>query len=86
MVQEIYSKMDFVSCTHAYHNVTDSVNHWMVKNTNLNIWIMKHNISLKQKNSEPLPQMAHFEKLLFYSGCNLLVGTALQHTDRGDFS
>ena len=32
---------------------------------------MKHNFSIKQKNSEPVPQMAHFEKLLFCSGGNL---------------
>ena len=31
MVQKIYSKMYFVSCTH--HDVTDLVNHGMVKNT-----------------------------------------------------
>ena len=32
---------------------------------------MKYNFSIKQKNSEPVPQMAHFEKLVFCSGGNL---------------
>ena len=34
MAQKIYSKMHPVSCINTYHDVTDSVNHGMVKNTN----------------------------------------------------
>ena len=35
---------------------------------------MEHNFSMKQKKSEPVPQMTHFQKLLFCSRGNL------QHT------
>ena len=33
MVQKIYSKMNPVSCNNIHHDVTDLVNHGMVKNT-----------------------------------------------------
>ena len=33
VAQKIYSKMHFVSCTNTHCNVTDLVNHGMVKNT-----------------------------------------------------
>ena len=33
LVQKIYSKMFLVSCTNTHHDVTDSVNRGMVKNT-----------------------------------------------------
>ena len=33
MVQKIYSKMHLVSCTNTHRDVTDLVNHGMVKNT-----------------------------------------------------
>ena len=33
MIQKIYSKMHSVLCTNTHHNVTDLVNHGMVKNT-----------------------------------------------------
>ena len=32
LVQKIYSEMHTVSCTNTDHDVTDLVNHWMVKN------------------------------------------------------
>ena len=37
MVQKVYSKMHLVSCTSAHRDVTDSVNHGMVKN--IKTWI-----------------------------------------------
>ena len=33
VLQKIYSKMYLASCSNTYHDVTDSVNHGMVKNT-----------------------------------------------------
>ena len=33
VVQKIYSKMHLVWCTNTHRDVTDLVNHWMVKNT-----------------------------------------------------
>ena len=60
-----------VSCTNTHHDVTDLVNHEMVKNTNLNISRTEHNFSMKQKNTKPVPQMTHFEKLSFCSGGNI---------------
>ena len=33
VVQKIYSKMHLVSCTNTHHDITDLVNHGMVKNT-----------------------------------------------------
>ena len=33
MVQKIYSKMHPVSCTNNHYDITDLVNHGMVKNT-----------------------------------------------------
>ena len=44
------------SCTNTHHGVTD---------------LMNYNFSTKQKNPEPVPQMTHFEKLLFCSRGNL---------------
>ena len=35
MVQKIYSKMHSILCTNIHHDVTDLVNHRMVKNTKL---------------------------------------------------
>ena len=32
---------------------------------------MEHNFSMKQRDFQPAPQIAHFEKLLFCSGGNL---------------
>ena len=61
-----------VSCTNTYHDVTDLVNHEIVKNTKT--WISREqNMTFLQnkKNSLPVPQMAHFEKLSFCSGGNL---------------
>ena len=43
VVQKIYSKTHLVSCTNTHHDVTDLVNHGMVKNTKT--WISwKRNI------------------------------------------
>ena len=59
-----------VSCTHL--DVTDLVNHEMVKNAkSLNNLKTEHNFSAKWNNSQPVPQITHFEKLSFYSGGNL---------------
>ena len=33
VVQKLYSKMHLISCTNTHHDVTDLVNHGMVKNT-----------------------------------------------------
>ena len=74
MIQKIYSKMHTVSCTNTHHDVTDLVNHGMVKNTKN--WISwEWNIILLQ-NKEALnvpfvPQMTHLEKLSFCSRGNL---------------
>ena len=47
VVQKIYSKMYFISCTNTHHDVTDLVNHWMVKNTKT--WISwEQNIAFLQ--------------------------------------
>ena len=55
-----------VSCTNTHHDVTDLLNHGIVKNIkNLNIFGTEHNYSKKKKNSFPVPQMTHFEKLSF---------------------
>ena len=35
MVQKIYSKMHHISCTNTHRDITDLVNHGMVKNTKL---------------------------------------------------
>ena len=43
---------------------------WL-KIKNLNISGTEHNFSMKQKNSEPVPEIVHFEKLLFCSRGNL---------------
>ena len=40
-----------VSCTNTHHDVTDLVNHGMVKNTILNILRTEHNFSTKLKNA-----------------------------------
>ena len=59
-------------CTYSHHDVTDVVNHGTLKNEkNLNITRTEHKFSAKERNSEPMPQMAHLEKLLFCCGCNL---------------
>ena len=58
--------MHSVSCTNTHHDVTDLVKSWDgYKN---NISRMEHNFSLKQKNYWSVPQMTHFEKLLFCNG------------------
>ena len=68
----IYSKMHPVSYTNIYHDVTDFVNHEMDKNTKTLMYFREGSITfLRNKNSQPVPQMTHFEKLSFCSGCNL---------------
>ena len=70
--KDIKSKLHPVSCNNTHHDVTDLVNHGMVKNKkNWNILRTEHNFLTKQKKSYLVPQMAHFEKLLFSSGGNL---------------
>ena len=54
------------SCTNTHHDVTGLVNHGMVKNKNMNISKMEHNVSMKPENSYLVPQMAYFEKLTFF--------------------
>ena len=62
-----------ISCTNNTHcDVTDLVNHGMVKNTKIYI-SSEQNITFYEikKNSKPVPQMTHLEKLSFCSGGNL---------------
>ena len=41
-----------VSCNNTHHDVTDVINHGMVKNTkDLNVLRTEQNFSMKQKNS-----------------------------------
>ena len=56
VVQKIYSKMHPVSQTNTNLDITDLVNHGMVKNT---------------KKKQHVPQLTHFQKLSFCSRCNL---------------
>ena len=72
LVQKIYLKMHPVSCSDTHHDVTDLVNHGMVKNRKT--WISwEQNITfLRNKKKIHLPlQMTHFEKFPFCSGGNL---------------
>ena len=72
VVQKIYSKLHPVSFTNTHDDVTDLVSHGIVKNKKT--WISwEPNITLLQntKKSEPMPQMTHFEKLLFCRRGNL---------------
>ena len=66
-----YSKMHPFSCTNTHYDVTDLVNHWMIKNTKT--WIpWKRNVTFcKKKNSWPVSQMTYFEELSFCTGGNL---------------
>ena len=51
VVQKIYSKMRPASFTNTHDKVTDLVNHGMVyKYRNLNIFTIKHNFFMEQKN------------------------------------
>ena len=61
---KMYSKMHPDSCTNTHHDVRDLVNHELIKRT-------VHDVSMKQKNSYPVPQIANSEKLLFCEGGNL---------------
>ena len=71
LVQQMYSKMQPV-CTNTHHDVTDLVNHGMVKNTKTWIsWELNMNFLRNKKNTSTMPQMTHFEKLSFCSGDNL---------------
>ena len=49
MVQKIYSKMHPVLCTNTHHDVTDLVNHGMVKNTKTWISWKRNIIFLRNK-------------------------------------
>ena len=49
VVQKIYSKMHLVSCTNTHHDVTDLVNHGMVKNTKTWISWERNIIFLRNK-------------------------------------
>ena len=50
MVQKIYSKTHPLSCTDTHHDVTDLINHGMVKDTkNLNSLRTEHNFSTNKK-------------------------------------
>ena len=52
VVQKIYSKMYFVSCTNTHRDVTDSVNHGMIKNTKT--WISWERKIIFLRNKEIL--------------------------------
>ena len=72
MIQKICSKIHPVSCTKTQPDVTNLVNHGIVKQKQkLQYLKTEHNFSMKQKNSKPVPQMAHFERLWFCCGGNL---------------
>ena len=49
VVQKIYSKMHPASCTNTYHDVTDLVNHRMVKNTKTWISLERNIMFLRNK-------------------------------------
>ena len=71
MVQKIYSKMHPVSCTDN-HDAPDLENYGMVKNTIIWIsWEWNGTFLQNKKNSWPVPNMTHFEKLSFCSGGDL---------------
>ena len=57
-----------VSCSNTHQDVTDFVNQRMVINTKTWIsWEWNITSLRKEKNSCPVPQMTHFEKLsMFY--------------------
>ena len=64
VVQKLYSKMHRVSCNNTHHDVTDLVNYKVVKTTKT--WISwERNITFlrNKKNSWPVTQMTHIEKL-----------------------
>ena len=66
--KDIYSKMHPVSCSNAYHDVTNLVNHkWLKIKKNLNILRTKQNLFEKSKFFWPVLYITHFEKLSFCS-------------------
>ena len=72
VVQEIYSKRHLASCTNSHHDVTDLVNHGMVKTTKTSIsW--KRNITFLQNKKITCGSDTHFKKLSFSSGGNVWV-------------
>ena len=59
LVQKIYSKMHSVLCTNTHHDVTDLVNHGMVKNTKTWISWKQNLISLRNKKTLDLCLRLH---------------------------
>ena len=51
VVQKIYSKMHLVSCTNTHRDVTDLVNHGMVKNTKTWISWERNTVFLRNKKN-----------------------------------
>ena len=49
MVQKIYSKIHPVSCTNTHHDITDLVNHGIVKNTKTRISQKQNLLFLRNK-------------------------------------
>ena len=63
--------MNPVSCNNIHHDVTDLVNHGMVKNTKTLISLEQNIIFVRiKKNSSLAPPMTHFERLPFHSRVN----------------
>ena len=59
VVQKMYSKMHLVSCINAHHDVTDLVNHEMVKNTK--VWLSwEQNITFQQ--NKKILNLCHLKK------------------------
>ena len=64
MVQKIYSKMYLVSCTNNHCDVTDSVNHGMVKNTKT--WILWEQNIIFLRNKKVLNLCLRWHNLRSY--------------------
>ena len=72
IIQKIYSKMHPVSCTNTYPDMTDLLNHGMVKNDKILIpWERKTTFRGDKKNSQLVYKMTCFEKLSSCRGGNL---------------
>ena len=72
-----------VLCTNTHHDVTDLVNHGMVKNTKTWMSWIQSIIFLQNKkilNRWHMTQMTHFEKSSFFSRGNLLTTSIISET------
>ena len=69
LAEKEFSEIHLVSFTNTDRDLTDLLNHGMFKNTKTWISWERNIIFLRSKKS--VLQMAHFEKLSFFSGGNL---------------